>query len=265
MSDPIQTDGHDALVEALARALRSNIAQAIAIQLDPKGQNLELVDIKSYPRFGGMIRARQWMTGVVALGLSYAIANSFFTLWPTAFFPLRFTVAIAVIVSGLTLMILLMVELLQGAGTDQEVQWQYEDHRLREYQFIPSLNQFIPVLLLLAAGLLTIIFGFANLYGELARFDLTNFSGLTPGLYALYFSLVTFSTVGYGDIHADSFLARLAAVGEIFTAMFVSLVVISTILSWVIAHKRQEQELAIKERIRERGAEAEAEDSPEQR
>jgi len=33
----------------------------------------------------------------------------------------------------------------------------------------------------------------------------------------------------------------------------------------VIAHKRQEQELAIKERIRERGAEAEAEDSPEQR
>lgn len=252
------TDGHDALVEA--------IAQAIAIQLDPKGQNLELVDIKSYPRFGGMIRARQWMTGVVVVGLSYAIANSFFSLWPAAFFSLRFALALGAIASGLTLMILLMVELLQGAGTDQEVQWRYGDplqrtHRLlREYQFIPSLNQFIPVLLLLALGLLTIIFGFANLYGELVRSDPSHFSGLTPGLYGLYFSLVTFSTVGYGDIHADSFLARLATVGEIFTAMFVSLVVISTILSWVIAHKRQEQELAIKERIRERGAD---QNSPE--
>ncbi len=244
MSNTPQPDGHDALVEA--------IAQAIAIQLDPKGQNLELVEIKSYPRFEGMIRARQWMTGVVALSLSYAIANSFWTLWPPTLFALRFSLALGAISSGLTLMILLMVELLQGAGTDQEVQWRYGDRLLREYQFTPSLNQFIPVLLLLASGLLTIIFGFANLYGELARFDLTNFSGLTPGLYALYFSLVTFSTVGYGDIHADSFLARLAAVGEIFTAMFVSLVVISTILSWVIAHKRQEQELTIKQRIRER-------------
>ncbi|TVQ53385.1 MAG: two pore domain potassium channel family protein [Spirulina sp. DLM2.Bin59] len=246
MSDPPQTDGHDALVEA--------IAQAIAIQLDPKGQNLELVEIKSYPRFGGMIRARQWMTGLVALGLGYAIANSLLSLWPTAFFPLRFTLALGAIASGLTLVILLMVELLQGAGTDQEVQWRYGDRLLREYQFIPSLNQFIPVLLLLALGLLTIIFGFANLYGELVRYDPSHFSGLTPGLYALYFSLVTFSTVGYGDIHADSFLARLAAVGEIFTAMFFSLVVISTILSWVIAHKRQEQELTIKQRIRDRGA-----------
>ncbi|MEM9542906.1 MAG: potassium channel family protein, partial [Cyanobacteria bacterium P01_E01_bin.42] len=99
---------------------------------------------------------------------------------------------------------------------------------------------------------LTIIFGFASFYTDLLRQNPDNFSGLQDGFLSIYFSIVTFSTVGYGDIHPTSMLSRTAVICEIFIAMFFSLIVISTILSWTIAHKRSQQEITIKKRIMER-------------
>ncbi|WP_072620576.1 potassium channel family protein [Spirulina major] len=254
MVHPEQSDRFTGVNEPNHPGFVDAIASAIADRLTPTdSHDLEVVAVASYPHYAGLIQARKLVSIGTGLLLVYAIANSFTPLWPPAIeFPLRFTVALCVIASGLGLIITLIVELFQGAGCDQEIQLRDQGQIIREYNFIPSLNQFTVVLLLLALGLLTIIFGFANFYSELVRQDPNHFQGLEAGFLAIYFSLVTFSTVGYGDIHPASVVARLAAVGEIFTAMFFSLVVISTTLSWVIAHKRQEHELAIKQRIRDR-------------
>jgi len=64
-----------------------------------------------------------------------------------------------------------------------------------------------PVHLLLAFELVLVIFSFG--YYLLALKLPGEFSGLHTRLDALYFSLTTMSTVGYGDIHAGGQLARL--------------------------------------------------------
>ena len=49
------------------------------------------------------------------------------------------------------------------------------------------------------------------------------FNGLTTRLDALYFSMTTMSTVGYGDIHAEGQLARLlVTVQLVFNLVFVA-------------------------------------------
>lgn len=240
------------LIAAIAAAVAQSI-QAAA----PEEFTEPLV--LSYPRHPQLPIARQWLGYGVGLLLPYALGNCFWSLLPPEHPVYHFGLALLVIASGLTLVILLVSELFQGAGIDQELQYRRDDRLFKDYQFIPSLNRFRTVLGLLALSFATIILGFANLYSELVRQDPANFGGLEAGFLAIYFSFVTFSTVGYGDIYPVSMAARLAVVGEIFMAMFFSLVVISSTLSWTIAHKRQQQELTIKQRIQA----AQAQSSPD--
>ncbi|HEY9818088.1 MAG TPA: potassium channel family protein [Candidatus Obscuribacterales bacterium] len=151
--------------------------------------------------------------------------------------------------SGLGLVILLVLEVFLGAGQEQEVERLQGTMRVRDYTFIPAINRLPVVLGLLSIGFSTIILGFSSLYSELVRQDASHFSGLDPGFVAIYFAFVTFSTVGFGDIHAISFIARAAVTSEIAIAMFFSLVVLSTTLSWITAYERQQHEEFIKQRV----------------
>lgn len=54
-----------------------------------------------------------------------------------------------------------------------------------------------------------LVFGFAAAYVVMAD-DPTQISGLETKIDAVYFSMTTLSTVGYGDIHAQGQLARVA-------------------------------------------------------
>ncbi|NEO87946.1 MAG: two pore domain potassium channel family protein [Spirulina sp. SIO3F2] len=230
------------VIEAIAAAVVHKLHNPVSLDaIEPK--------VLSYPRYQRISIARQWLSLAALSLLGYALWNCFVPLLPQPLVLGRFLVALLVIGLGFALIIVLVSELFQGAGIDQEIQYRQGGQVIKDYQFIPSLNHFRLVLGLLVLGFITIILGFANLYTELVRQDPSNFGGLEPGFLAIYFSLVTFSTVGYGDIYPVSIAARLAAVWEIFTAMFFSLVVISSTLSWTIAHKRQQQQSAIAQRI----------------
>ena len=205
-------------------------------------------------RYGKLITARRYLSGVGLTFLSCCLWNSFQAIfsysWLSGKF-LGFILSLMTICSGLILLILLISELLLGAGTEIEKQVEEQNNIYLEYQFTPSLNRLPLLLFFIAIAFFCILLGFSSLYAELFRQNAENFSGLQDGFLTIYFSLVTFSTVGYGDIYPVSLLPRVAAMGEIFLAMFFSLVAISTTLSWVTAHEKAKHEEFIKQRIEE--------------
>jgi voltage-gated potassium channel len=68
-------------------------------------------------------------------------------------------------------------------------------------------------------GLLSVLYSvvvfFALTYYLMERNDPAQFDGLTTRTDALYFSIVTLGTVGYGDVHAAGQAARIAAMVQI--------------------------------------------------
>ncbi|MEA5471759.1 potassium channel family protein [Spirulina sp. 06S082] len=243
-----QYSDRDELVQAIARVLTDKFN----VVIDSDSEAIEVLETATHPHYLGLIIARKIITIIALICFIYSVFNIFESVLIDRLLILGFCVSISTILSGLGLIILLVFEVFQGAGEDEVKLLKQGKHIFNEYQFIPSLHRFSFVLFLLGLGFLTIIFGFANLYTDLLRQNPDNFSGLQAGFLSIYFSIVTFSTVGYGDIHPTSILARCAVICEIFIAMFFSLIVISTTLSWTIAHRRSQQEITIKKRILER-------------
>ncbi|MDY7013491.1 MAG: potassium channel family protein, partial [Cyanobacteriota bacterium] len=221
--------------------LISAIAQALLERLEvlnaPAERNLEAIASTIYPRYSNLVLFRKASSLLSGILLLYSIFNVFQRMLPESGSPAIGLIASSFsILMGLALIVLLVFEVFLGAGVDIERQLKKGDKILHDYQFIPSLNRLPFLLLFLGLGFLAVIFGFASFYAELLRHDPHSFSGLEEGFVSIYFSIVTFSTVGYGDIHPISIGARVAAICEIFIAMFFSLIALSTTLSWVTAY-----------------------------
>lgn len=196
---------------------------------------------------------RQSLIIVTTLILFCCISVTFIPIFPQENFSLTDLVTSSVsIICGLTLVILIVTELIVGAGSEVEWELQQNDQRFFEYQFVPSINKLHFLLLFLFIGFLAIILGFSSLYAEMFRSNPEHFWGLQDGLLAIYFSIITFSTVGYGDIHPVSLLAKTVVMAEVFIAMFFSLVALSITLSWVASHEKQKQENFLRQRIEKR-------------
>jgi len=72
----------------------------------------------------------------------------------------------------------------------------------------------------LAVSATMLVLGFSALFESMAHHS-NNFAGLTGKVDAVYFSVTTLSTVGYGDIHAVSSTARLVVTLQIiFNLLF---------------------------------------------
>ncbi|MGK7928132.1 MAG: potassium channel family protein [Spirulina sp.] len=247
-TSPPEFSDRDELIQAISRVLADKFNVIITSDSDA----IEILETATYPHYSEIIITRKVITAIALCCLIYSIFNIFEPVLIDRLLILGFAVSIWTILSGLSLIVFLVFEVFQGAGEDIETLFKHGKHIFNEYQFIPSLNRFSFVLFLLVLGFLTIIFGFASFYTDLLRQNPDNFSGLQDGFLSIYFSIVTFSTVGYGDIHPASMIARFAVICEIFIAMFFSLIVISTTLSWVIAHTRSQHEVTIKKRIQDR-------------
>lgn len=243
---PPELLSHDEFVQAIAETLAAKLSV-----INTPHPETEIITTNHYPRYPKIIFARQIISIIAIILTIYALLNIFYPVFETIPLNISFFFSLLTIIFGFLLIICLISEVFQGAGTDVEHCIKQGEKKFWEYNYIPSLNRFTYVLLLLALIFWTIILGFASFYTELLRQNPEHFFGLQDGFLAIYFSIVTFSTVGYGDIHPASFLARITAICEIFIAMFFSLVVISTTLSWVVAHKRQEHEITIKQRIQD--------------
>ncbi len=84
--------------------------------------------------------------------------------------------------------------------------------------------------------------GFASIYLELVRLTPHHFLGITDGMSATYFSVVTFATVGFGDIYPVSMLAKLLVISEIGTAIILLPAIIGTSVAQVINHRLRQQD-----------------------
>ncbi len=75
----------------------------------------------------------------------------------------------------------------------------------------------------LVISLVLFICFYASLYLEISNHDTRTFNVVLTHASALYFTIVTFGTVGYGDISANSDLARLLVSAQIiFDVVFIA-------------------------------------------
>jgi hypothetical protein len=95
------------------------------------------------------------------------------------------------------------------------------------------------VLLDVVLSVLSFIIGFAFLYFELSDRDSQAFSLNLSPVSAFYFSVVTFSTVGFGDITPKSNVAMLLVSGQILISHLYGVLILSAIAGFIRAEPRK--------------------------
>ena len=88
---------------------------------------------------------------------------------------------------------------------------------------------------------ISITAGFSSIYLELVRQNPNHFAGIIDGISAIYFSINTFATVGFGDIYPISTVAKFLVMSEILIAIIVLPITIGTSVAWIINHKIKQQ------------------------
>jgi voltage-gated potassium channel len=80
-------------------------------------------------------------------------------------------------------------------------------------------------------SLTVLVLGFSTTYYALEKHDSAQFESLETKLDAVYFSVTTLSTVGFGDVHATGQLGRGIVVAQV-AADFLFVVVVVGIIRW---------------------------------
>lgn len=145
-------------------------------------------------------------------------------------------------VSALTavaLAICLLGEVLIGAGWDVEAEWSGPQGPFRTYQFAPSINGPVRLFATLALIVSGVLIGFAGIYFNGSRLSTAAFGKALDWISAFYFSIVTFATVGYGDINPQNACEKLVVSAEILIAFFIIAVVLTTAISWTLNQQQQ--------------------------
>lgn len=92
----------------------------------------------------------------------------------------------------------------------------------------------------IAISAISLLCAFALAYMECSSVDEHAFNIGKPlsVISAIYFTIVTFATVGYGDIYPTSDLTKLLVSGEILTAVFYAAFVLSVAAGFVVGPHR---------------------------
>ncbi len=124
----------------------------------------------------------------------------------------------------------------------------YKDtYKNRNERLYGPVNSLLVIFLL---SFVSINIGFASIYLEMVRQDPNHFKGIIDGMSAIYFSLVTFATVGFGDVHPVSGAAKFIVMSEIMVAIMILPITIVTSIARFINHKITEQDEEIKQDIK---------------
>ncbi|MEN6351286.1 MAG: ion channel [Syntrophomonas sp.] len=85
---------------------------------------------------------------------------------------------------------------------------------------------------------ISITIGYSNIYLGLVRENANSFVGLLDGMSSIYFSIVTFATVGYGDIYPASITAKFVVMSEIGVSVITLPIIIAASIAWIINQKQ---------------------------
>ena len=96
-----------------------------------------------------------------------------------------------------------------------------------------------------------IVIGFSSIYITLFRQNINNFSQPLNVIDTIYFSFVTYTTVGYGDIYPQLQLAKITVIMEIMFSLFMLIIIIGAATSRIITNERKRHEEYIKNREKE--------------
>jgi hypothetical protein len=157
----------------------------------------------------------------------------------TAWVPLAIVCAVGSVAAGLALAAFVMAEILVGAGVEVEEQYVTPgpEPRYDRFNFFrPSIRTLPSLLLLLASSIAGVVIGFGGLFAQIEKWLPGSF---TPEANAwFFFSLVTFATVGYGDIAPQAAVARSVVAIEICIAIGFNAVVLTSTISWLVTDAR---------------------------
>lgn len=171
--------------------------------------------------------------------------------WLSKFIVAAFAGALA-ICSSVALAAFLLGEVLYGSGIDKEAQFVSPRGPHREYSFRPFIDSPLLLFGLIGIVIVGVVLGYSELFASLFAAHKITFSKTLDPASSIYFSLVTFATVGYGDFYPNSTGAKLLVCSEIIIALFVLAVVLATSTSWMLSRRAElteERKSAMEERM----------------
>jgi hypothetical protein len=239
---------HD--TNAVPRELADLIAERMAAAAEkvPDRKNVSGLTTVLNPL---LIRWRRILIIASAATITVASVELFVTL--TSFAPVS-TIAI---VTCVALMVLLFLETVIPTGFQVETEYQIGTSFGREFKFQPSVRSVVALIGILALSTFGLVFGFAGVYSWLYRASVHSFSKALDPISALYFSMVTFATVGYGDIAPATALPRVVVTIQIALSWISIALLFSVTIPWILSnHQRQLDSLMEKDKQRMERTEA---------
>jgi voltage-gated potassium channel Kch len=83
------------------------------------------------------------------------------------------------------------------------------------------------------------VVGYAEIYFNLSLSHAISFSHPLDWSTSIYFSLVTFATVGYGDISPADGRSRILVSTEIVVSLFSLAILLATSVSWILTRRQE--------------------------
>jgi hypothetical protein len=189
---------------------------------------------------GNRLARSRKLVGYIVLMLM--LVSALFCYFPNKW---SFMVGALSIASGFTIPILLLGEFLSGAGSYIQSEFKDGDNFYRELEFRPSVTRFTSLVGFLASAAIAIVIGFATVYAWFDRFGVTPFSASCSKFSSIYFSIVTFATVGFGDIYPISIFTRGVVVAEIAISVALLSITFSALVSWLIFNVQREHDRVV--------------------
>ncbi len=149
---------------------------------------------------------------------------------------------------GLAVFTIVFAEVTIGAGEEIETEYKRGDEYSRQFRFVPSITGVGALLRILGVGFMAVILGFAAFYAAFSRYAPESFSERISAVSAIYFSCVTFATVGYGDVAPRTDLTRAIVTVEILSSLLTISVLITVTISWVVGHLQRQHDEFISRR-----------------